>query len=111
MTGRVGGLVQVNDTRADVGLDVTLQRRASIGDRGEVAGSHKDCYPVSNLQVLLVSVRGSRLLTLVVVFEQKRPAAGVESRSSSLGLDGVVLLNDLLDHGVLGHREIFNSGT
>lgn len=42
VTGRVGGLVQVDDTRADVGLDVTLQGRRSIGNGGEVAGSHKN---------------------------------------------------------------------
>lgn len=42
MTGRVGGLVQVDDTGADVGLDVTLQGRRSIGNGSEVAGSHKD---------------------------------------------------------------------
>jgi hypothetical protein len=42
VTGRVGGLVQVDDTGANVGLEVALQRRRSIGDRGEVAGSHKN---------------------------------------------------------------------
>lgn len=44
------------------------------------------------------------LLTLVVVLEEKGPAAGVESRRRGLGLDGVVLLG-LLGHGVFGHCE------
>jgi hypothetical protein len=41
--GRVRRLVEVDDTRADVLLEVALQRRAAIGDRGEVTSSHKDC--------------------------------------------------------------------
>lgn len=43
VTGRVGRLVEVNDTRADIRLDVSLQRRAAIGDRCEVASSDKHC--------------------------------------------------------------------
>lgn len=42
MTGRVGRLVKVDNTRADVRLDVALQRRASIGDGGEVTSSDED---------------------------------------------------------------------
>jgi hypothetical protein len=44
VTGRVGGLVQVDHTRVDVGLQVTLERRATGGDRGEMTSSNKD-YP------------------------------------------------------------------
>jgi hypothetical protein len=41
--GRVGRLVEVNDTRADVLLEVALQGRAAIGDGSEVASSDEDC--------------------------------------------------------------------
>lgn len=43
MTGRVGGLVQVDNTGADVGLEVTLERGSTGGDRGEVAGANEHC--------------------------------------------------------------------
>lgn len=36
VTGRVGGLVQVDHAGADVGLDVAAQRRAAMGDGSEV---------------------------------------------------------------------------
>lgn len=42
VTGRVGGLVEVDDTRADVRLEVALQRGGAIGDRGEVTRSDED---------------------------------------------------------------------
>lgn len=42
VTGRVGRLVQVDNTRADVRLDVALQRRTSIGDGSEVTRSDED---------------------------------------------------------------------
>jgi hypothetical protein len=42
VTGRVGRLVEIDNTRADVRLEVALQRRAAIGDWGEVAGSHEN---------------------------------------------------------------------
>lgn len=42
VTRRVRRLVQVDDTRADVGFEITLQGRRSIGNGSEVAGSHKD---------------------------------------------------------------------
>lgn len=42
VTRRVRRLVQVDDTRADVGFEITLQGRRSIGNGGEVASSHKD---------------------------------------------------------------------
>lgn len=43
MTGWVGGLVKVDNTRADVGLQVTLERRGTGRDWGEVAGSDHHC--------------------------------------------------------------------
>ena len=39
MTGRVGRLVKVDDTGADVGLQVTAQGGGTSGDRGEVTGT------------------------------------------------------------------------
>lgn len=41
VTGRVGGLVEVDNARADVGLDVALQRGASIGNGREMTRSHE----------------------------------------------------------------------
>lgn len=41
VTGRVGGLVEVDDTGADVGLKVTLKRRGTSRNRGEVTGANK----------------------------------------------------------------------
>lgn len=41
--GRVGRLVEVDDTRADVLLEVALQRRAAIGDGSEVASANENC--------------------------------------------------------------------
>lgn len=41
MTGRVGRLVKVDDTGADVGLQVTAQRRGASRDRGEVTGPNE----------------------------------------------------------------------
>lgn len=37
----VAWLVQINNAAADVAFKFTLQWCASIGDRGEMAGSHK----------------------------------------------------------------------
>lgn len=42
MTGRVAGLVQVDDTAGNVGLDVPLQGVGAVGDGSEVARSDKD---------------------------------------------------------------------
>lgn len=39
---RVRGLVQVDDTRADVRLEVAAQRRAAVGDGREVTGADLD---------------------------------------------------------------------
>lgn len=41
--GRVGGLVQVDNTGADVGLEVTLQRRSTGGNGSEVTGANEHC--------------------------------------------------------------------
>lgn len=41
--GRVGGLVQVDNTGADIGLEVTLQGRSTGGNRSEVAGANEHC--------------------------------------------------------------------
>jgi hypothetical protein len=81
--GRVGGLIEVDDTRADVLLKVALQRRAAIRDGSEVTSANEK---------------------LLVVLKEERPLAGVEGRSGSLGLDGVLLLCRLLDdRDVRGH--------
>lgn len=39
VTGRIGRLVEVDDTGIDVGLQVTLQGRTACGDGGEMARS------------------------------------------------------------------------
>lgn len=65
----VRGLVKVDASRLNVGLEVTLERRASGGDRGEVARTDKE---------------------LVVVLQEERPLAGVELGRNSLRLDGEV---------------------
>lgn len=44
MTGWVGRLVQVNDTGIDVGLQVTLKRRATSRNWREMASSHQNCW-------------------------------------------------------------------
>lgn len=46
--GRVRGLIEVDDTRANVRLDVALEGRAAVGDRGEVAGAHEHCRQTNN---------------------------------------------------------------
>lgn len=43
MTGGVGGLVQVDNTGADVGLKITLKRGGTSRDRGEVTGANEHC--------------------------------------------------------------------
>jgi hypothetical protein len=84
VTGRVRGLVEINDTRADVGLEVALERRAAIGDGGKVTSSNQQ---------------------FVVVLEEQRPRARVNGRCHGLRLDGVlILLLPLLHDGdFLGH--------
>jgi len=47
MTGRVGGLVEVDYTRADVLLQVAGMRCASGGDRGIMGGANEYCRNVS----------------------------------------------------------------
>lgn len=44
MTGWVGRFVQVDDTGVDVGLQVTLKRRATSRNRREMASSHQNCW-------------------------------------------------------------------
>jgi hypothetical protein len=85
VTGGVGGLVEVNDTRADVGLDVSLQWRAAIGDRCEVTGADEQ---------------------LVVVLEEQRPRARVKSRCDGLGLDGVLIVPLVAFDDVHGHLDL-----
>jgi hypothetical protein len=41
--GRVGGLVEVDDTGRDVGGQVAAERVAAGGNRGEVTGADQDC--------------------------------------------------------------------
>jgi hypothetical protein len=42
VTGGVGRLVKVDDTGRDVRLEVTLQGRAAVGDRGEVTSADEN---------------------------------------------------------------------
>lgn len=41
VTGRIGGLVQVDDTGADVRLEVTAQGGGASRNRGEVTGTNE----------------------------------------------------------------------
>jgi hypothetical protein len=41
--GWVGGLVEVDDTRRNVGCEVAAERVATSGNRGEVTGADQDC--------------------------------------------------------------------
>jgi hypothetical protein len=67
VTGGVGGLVEVNYTRADVRFEVPLQWGTAIGNRCEMAGSNKYyIYPLIKLHQL----RSGPRLTVVVVFEE-----------------------------------------
>lgn len=43
VTGWVGRLVEIDHSRANVGLDVALQWGASIGNWGEVSRPHENC--------------------------------------------------------------------
>lgn len=43
VTRGIGRLIEVDDSRADVRLDVALQRRAAIGNGGEVTRSNENC--------------------------------------------------------------------
>lgn len=99
VTGRVGGLVEVDHTGADVRLEVTLERRSTGRDWGEVAGANKHCAGM-RLAMTTRCPGGSEELTLLVVLEQKRPFLRGNGRLDRLGLDGVVHL--LVIHG--GHR-------
>jgi len=51
VTGGVGRLVQVDNTGADVGLQVTLKRRSTSRDRGEVTGANEHCAGRKKLDV------------------------------------------------------------
>jgi hypothetical protein len=53
VTGRVRRLVQVDNTGADVGLEITAQRRRTSGDRGEVT-SPDEHYISKNVNVGMV---------------------------------------------------------
>lgn len=104
---RVGGLVQVDDTGADVGLEVTLQRRSTGRDRSEVTGANEHCKkgPRSVLhgqgQFFFLSLEKSFTRTLLVVLEQERPVLAGQGRVNRLGLDGVVHLH-VVDGGHSG---------
>jgi len=63
---------QVDDTARDIGLDIASQRGRTIRNRGEVAGSH---------------------VQVVIILEEERPGARVESRRRGLGFDRVLVLD------------------
>jgi len=64
--GRVGGLVEVDDTRRDVRGQVAAERVATGGDRGEVTGADQELIPV---------------------LQKKRPVGVVDIGRNGLGLD------------------------
>ena len=64
--GRVGGLVQIDNSISNVQLQRPLERRVPARDWRVVAGSDVE---------------------FVVVFQEKRPARGIKLRSDLLGLD------------------------
>ena len=82
MTGRIRGFVKIDYARADMLLELTLERSASHGYRSEMACADKK---------------------LVVVLEEKRPIAGVDHRTYVFWLDGVVLLVLLLGDRSFSH--------
>lgn len=114
MTGRVRRLVKVDDTGADVGLQITLERGSASRNRGEVAGANKHCVATLVSQwfkvgdevfffshIFFSAFPGKR--TFVVVLEEKRPFLSRDIRANRLGLNGVVHVL-VLDggHGVEG---------
>jgi hypothetical protein len=77
MTGRVGGLVEVDHTRTDILLQVTIERCASRGDWSIMSGADKHCEPLAASSGALVELH-----TVGKVFEEKGPVAGVDGRRS-----------------------------
>lgn len=61
--------------------------RASCGDRCKVRSSNKHC--AMSVKVLEAAIQAARH-TVAVIFEQQWPVAGINRRSSSLRLDGIV---------------------
>jgi hypothetical protein len=47
MTGWIRGLIKVNDTRTDVGFEITLQRSAAIRNGCEMPGAYEYCRLIS----------------------------------------------------------------
>jgi hypothetical protein len=65
MAGRVRGLVEIDDSRGDVGLEIALVGSASTRYWGEVAGTNEYCRRlVLGTEILL----GSR--TFIIVLQQ-----------------------------------------
>lgn len=69
MGGRIGRLVQVDDSIPDIIIKGAFERRMASRDRGVVTGAD---------------------IELVVIFEEEGPFGGVEGRSMRLGLDEVM---------------------
>lgn len=98
VTGRIGGLVEVDDTGADVGLEVTLERRSTSRNRSEMTGANEHCAKTRLAMVQRLLQEKGR--TLVVVLKQKGPVLSGNGGVDHLWLDGVVHL--LVIDG--GHR-------
>lgn len=69
MRGRIGRLVQVDDSIPDIIIKGAFERRMASRDRGVVTSAD---------------------IELVVILEQDGPFGGVEGRSMRLGLDEVM---------------------
>lgn len=102
--GWVGWLIEVDDSRRDVRLEIALEWCAARGDWGEVAGANEDWRGQGRLEYCDWSRALGGYLTLVPVLEQQRPVAGVDAGRNVLGLYHLLLfLLDLLLLNEGGH--------
>jgi hypothetical protein len=101
VTGRVRRLVKVDDTGADVRLQVTVNRRGASRDRGEVTGPNEH-YKKVNVGWSNWSFKDKH--TLLIVLKQKRPIRCINGRNGRFRLDGVVHLRGLDDCHFVGCR-------
>lgn len=106
MTGRVRRLIQVDHTRANEGLQITLERRATGGDRSEMAGPDKNyiirtIVSASSTHRVWCAIRKSctssflapyskeEERTFVIVLQKQRPLRRGNRWGRSLWLDGI----------------------
>lgn len=66
MTGRIGGFVEIDHTRANIRLQVPLQWGTTIGNWCEMAGSDEHCISRS---AIILAIADLCAHTVVVVLE------------------------------------------